>query len=387
VAAANPSALATTTPEPSPTLDVTEPIMAAQPGLPYLAPDIRSVGGQDFVFIGDTADLFIDRGIGDPDVREIWQQVTDDVGAVEREFARRYFNRPRIYVFGSTFAYATGFNRIFGYSKATADFVADNSVSFFEPANGLIAVNWEAVRDRRPVAAIRHELTHLLTLDACAPRCDLVPAWFNEGQARLAEAMIPGADWRMVRVRYEAASMASTGTLLPLSQLTPQSSWNAIVSWGGYYKYQQAARTTELLRQDVGGDTPIARVYARISRGETIGQAYANLTGKSWDSFVFALPERIRTTAPGPGIVALPRSPEGAGASYLVYGFLPEALLTVTATGPVIETWSLKASPFGAVFDALLPPLPRGTYALSVSDGTTAVKAVVTKSTTGSALR
>src|SRR2546428_1545855 len=298
VAAANPSALATTTPGPSPTLDVTEPIRAAHPGLPYLTPDIRSVGGQDFVFIGDPADLFIDRGIGDRDVGEIWQQVADDVRAVEREFARRYFNRPRIYVFGSAFAYATGFNRIFGYPKATADFVADNSVSFFEPANGLIAVNWEAVRDRRPVAAMRHELTHLLTLDACAPRCDLVPAWFNEGQARLAEAMIPGADWRMVRVRYEAASMASTGTLLPLSQLTPQSSWNAIVSWGGYYKYQQAARTTELLRQDVGGETPIARVYARISRGEKIGQAYANLTGKSWDSFVLALPERIRTTAP-----------------------------------------------------------------------------------------
>jgi len=129
-------------------------------------------------------------------------------------------------------------------------------VSFFEPSLRLIAVNWEAVRDRRPIAAIRHELTHLLTLDACAPRCDLVPAWLNEGQARLAEALVPGSDWRLVRVRYEAASMAQTGTLIPLNALVSQLAWNALTDWAGYFKYQEAARAVELLREDIGGDAP-----------------------------------------------------------------------------------------------------------------------------------
>src|SRR2546423_15017608 len=115
---------------------------------------------------------------------------------------------------------------MFGYSPATAAFVADNSVSFFEPSLPAIAVNWQAVGDRRPVAAIRHELTHRLTLEACAPRCDLVPAWFNEGEARLAEAQVPGADWRMLRLRYEAASMAATNTLIPLHRPRSPQAWN-----------------------------------------------------------------------------------------------------------------------------------------------------------------
>src|SRR5205823_6206869 len=118
--------------------------------------------------------------------------------------------------------------------------------------------------DRRPVAAIRHELTHLLTLDACSPRCDLVPAWLNEGQARLAEALVPGGDWRLERVSYEAASMAATGTLIPLNTLVSQLSWNALTDWAGYFKYQESARAVDLLREDVGDTAPIARVCERL---------------------------------------------------------------------------------------------------------------------------
>ena len=388
---ASPVAVATPLPspsvEPSPTPDVTEPLMVAQPGLPYVTPDIRSLGGREFVFIGGNADLFVDRAIPDADIGVVWRQVDDDVRAVHHEFGLPVRAGPEIFVFSSTASYATGLNRIFGYARSTADFVADNSVSYFEPSSRLIAVNWEAVKDRRPVAAMRHEITHWVTLNACAPRCDLVPAWFNEGQARLAEATIPGADWRLVRIRYEAASMASTGTLLPLNLLVGQLSFNSFVSWAGYYKYQQSARVTELLREDIGGETPIAVVYERLRRGQNIAQAYAGLTGRTWDAFTAALPVRMRALGEGPGIVALPVAPDGAGASYLVYGFPSEAPLTVTAVGPVIENWALNASPFGAVFDTLLPPLPRGTYALTVSDGTTTVKATVKKSTLGSALR
>src|SRR3989454_2951210 len=183
-----------------------------------------------------------------------------------------------------------GFVRIFGYSRATATFVAENSVSFFEPSLRLIAVNWEAVRARLPVAAIRHELTHLLTLDACSPRCDLVPAWLNEGQARLAEALVSGGEWRLLRVRYEAASMAATGTVLPLNTLVSQLAWNSLTDWAGYFKYQESARAVELLREDVGGSAPIARIYERLRRGQNLAQAYSALTGRSFDDFVAGPP-------------------------------------------------------------------------------------------------
>jgi predicted metallopeptidase len=220
-----------------------------------------------FSLMTGSADLRIDSAVSREDDEVVAATVAADIPAVEGEFERIFAARPVIYVFGSNESYAEGFARIFGYPRATATFVAENSVSFFEPSLRLIAVNWEAIRARRPVAAIRHELTHLLTLDACFPRCDLVPAWLNEGQARLAEALVPGGDWRLLRVRYEAASMAVTGTVLPLNTLVSQLSWNALTDWAGYFKYQQAARAVELLREDVGGTAPIARIYERLGAG------------------------------------------------------------------------------------------------------------------------
>src|SRR6266581_3726821 len=176
----------------------------------------RAIAGVDFALMSGAADLRIEATLSRDEDEVVAATIAADIPAVEGEFERSFVARPVIYVFGSVESYAEGFVRIFGYSRTTATLVAENSVSFFEPSLRLIAVNWEAIRSRRPVAAIRHELTHLLTLDACSPRCDLVPAWLNEGQARLAEALVPGGEWRMLRVRYEAASMAATGTVLPL---------------------------------------------------------------------------------------------------------------------------------------------------------------------------
>src|SRR5207247_1842603 len=159
---------------------------AATPEPPPLV--TREIAGMDFALMSGAADLRIEAVLSRGDEEVVAATVAADIPAVEREFERSFGAHPVIYVFGSVESYADGFVRIFGYSRATATFVAENSVSFFEPSLRLIAVNWEAIRARRPVAAIRHELTHLLTLDACSPRCDLVPAWLNEGQARLAEA-------------------------------------------------------------------------------------------------------------------------------------------------------------------------------------------------------
>src|SRR2546428_7422948 len=85
-ASASPVAVATPLPspsvEPSPTPDVTEPLMVAQPGLPYVTPDIRSLGGREFVFIGGNADLFVDRAIPAADTGDAWPQAIADVPPV-----------------------------------------------------------------------------------------------------------------------------------------------------------------------------------------------------------------------------------------------------------------------------------------------------------------
>jgi len=354
---------------------------------PQARPRITSlVGGMELARVDGPADLRIDPAISRDDEAVIAATVAGDIDAVQREFARPFSQRPRIYVFATNEAYAGGLARIFGYPTATAAFVADNSVSFFEPSLPAIAVNWQAVGDRRPVAAIRHELTHRLTLEACAPRCDLVPAWFNEGQARLAEAQVPGGDWRMLRVRYEAASMADTNTLIPLNTLVSQQGWNSLTDWAGYYKYQEAARATELLREDVGGPTPIARIYERIRRGENIAQAYAALSGRSFEDFVVGLPARMSSAVPpSPGFITLPIAPEGIGASYLLYGFAPLASVTLTISGPRgSETWPVTISPFGAVFDGLPGTRAQGGYTLSIQHSGGVLTAKVRKDGRGS---
>jgi len=321
----------------------------------------REIAGIDFALVPGAADLRVEAALSRDDEAAAVATVAADIPAVEREFERTFARRPVIYVFGSTETYADRFVRIFGYPRGTATFVAENSVSFFEPSLRFIAVNWAAVGDRRPVAAIRHELTHLLTLDACTPRCDLVPAWLNEGQARLAEALVPGGEWRLLHVRYEAASMAVTGSLIPLNTLVSQLAWNGLTDWAGYFKYQESARAVELLREDVGDSAPIARIYERLRRGEDLAQAYAALTDRSFDDFLASLPARMRAAVPdGQGLVAVQPT------TYLVYGFPPDSTITVTVSGPRIsESWPVVISPFRSNIDGIGQTRRPGVYTIS----------------------
>jgi len=348
-------------PTPTPTQSIGGPggLGAPTPEPPPLL--TREIAGMDFAMMYGAADMRIDAALSRDDDEVVATTVAADIPAVEREFERSFAARPVIYIFGDIESYTEGFVRIFGYSPATATFVAENSVSFFEPSLRLIAVNWDAIRARRPIAAIRHELTHLLTLEACSPRCDLVPAWLNEGQARLAEALVPGSEWRLLRVRYEAASMAVTGTVLPLNTLVSQPAWNALTDWAGYFKYQQSARAVELLREDIGGTAPIARIYERLRRGQNLAQTYAALTGRSFDDFVAGLPDRMRAAVPeAQGLVVV------APTSYLVYGFPPASTITITVSGPrSSESSPMVISPFGSNFDSIAPTRTRGGYTIS----------------------
>jgi len=370
----SPSAVPITS-EPTPTVDQSTP---TPPLGPTPTPFIPCPSPQKLV--GDVsisplcvpgASVLVEGAIGGADLHLLYDQVIADLATVQREFAWTVRRQPTIEVFATTVSYRTGLIQEFGYSGATAAFVAENSVAFFEPDLRVILVNWEAVRERRPIAAIRHELTHFVTLEACEPRCDLVPAWLNEGQAHLAEATIPGGEWRLVRVRYEAASMVATQTLMPLSTLVTQGQWNNITSWAGYYKYQEAARATELLREDIGGTEPIARLYDRLRRGEDVARAYASLTGRSFDSFIGALAARFTAGIPaGPAVVMTAGPQAGNGVGYLLYGFGSEENVTIHIVGRrTEETEEVAVSPQGAHFAEIVDRYPPGTYVIAVTRG------------------
>lgn len=326
------------------------------------------------------ARIDVDLAVGESDALVIAQQVAADLDAVQSEFQSTLRGTARIDVYATNAAYAGGLRDVFGYTQATADYLAENSVAFFEPSLRRIAMSWESVRDRRPIAALRHELTHLATLDACAPRCDLVPAWFNEGEARLMEALIPGADWRMMRVRYEAASMVATHTVLPLTSLWTQAQWNAYGDWDGYYKYQEAARVTQLVRDDIG-DRAIARVYERIRLGDDLATAYERLSGKTWLSFSDALRSRLAgDIAPGPAIALVTPGADGTGVSYLLYGFAPEAKITLRITARYADATSeIAASPQGAYFGSIDASYPPGTYTITAASGSVLAAVTVVK--------
>jgi hypothetical protein len=121
------------------------------------------------------------------------------------------------------------------------------------------------------------------------------------------------------------------------------------------------AGSVELLREDVGGTAPIARVYERLRRGQNLAQAYAALTGRSFDDFVAGLPDRMRAAVPtGQGLIAV------APTSYLVYGFPPASTITITVSGPHgSESSPMVISPFGSNFDGIAETRLRGGYTIS----------------------
>jgi len=374
LATAAPTATAEPTATPAPT--------TAPSAKPTLAPppQCRQPLTTDLVALcPEGAMLWVDRSLSPDDTVAIAAQVEDDLAAVQREFQWTLRTRAVIYVRAARAGYIDTLQQVFGYGASTAEYVADNSVAFFEPSLRVIVVNWEEIRDRRPIAAIRHELTHIVTLEACAPRCDLVPAWFNEGEARLMETTV-GAEWRLMRVRYEAASMLATNTLLPLTALWTQAQWNAYGDWLGYYKYQEAARAIELIKDDIG-EAAIPRLYARLRAGDDLARAYALLSGKSWTSFMAALESRIGAAVPATrGIATAAPGADGTGVSYLLYGFPAEAKITLRLRSHAIdETQQVAVSPQGALFGSIDDSYPPGTYTITAASGTSAAAVTVTK--------
>ncbi|HLQ05488.1 MAG TPA: hypothetical protein VK197_07535 [Verrucomicrobiae bacterium] len=373
MASAEPTAAPSVAPEPSATATPSPTPLALPRCRAPADPTIRA-------FCPAGARIVMDPEISDVEAAAIVAQVSDDLAAVQREFEWTLRGTPQIDVYATPDRFVAGLTGVFGYSRATAEFIADNSVAFFEPSQSRIAVSWEAVRDRRPIAAMRHELTHIVTLEACVPRCDLVPAWLNEGQARLAEALIPGADWRLMRVRFEAASMVTSNSLMPLTSLWTQAQWNAIGDWAGYYKYQEAARATELMRTDIG-DRAIPLLYARIRSGIDVPRAYTSLTGKSFESFVASLPSRLQAIAgPGPGIVATTQGADGQGPSFLLYGFPPETHIALRLRARHSdETQDVAVSPQGAYFGSIDDGYAPGAYVITATANGITVLTTVTK--------
>lgn len=294
--------------------------------LPIIASPFRyaleTVGGFDFVVVpGSRADLYVQLAAAlDPAL--VANNVDDDIAQLEQEFGHRLARRPQIFLFASADDFHAGRHAVLGDAGAV-----DPGLGVFVAGTARVGVDW-GLGDAVGLAKVRHELTHLVVSEIVGPGADL-PAWLNEGVARLEEYGAKGGAFLDVRDRYDTLSMRAAESLFTLDQLTPRAAWfSRIDTPDGRYEYAVAAQAIRFLREDLGGNDGLARLLTLIGQRATLPDAYERLTRRPFDGFARSFPDRVRRLGSVvPGIVSAP-GPADEGLAFLLYGFAPSTPLT-----------------------------------------------------------
>jgi hypothetical protein len=249
--------------------------------------------------------------------------------------------------------------------------------------SGKVAIDWSQIRDQHPFSTGRHELTHMM-IDEIAGQAD-VPAWLNEGSARLEEFTVSGSKWFETVDTYRAASLAATDQLFSIDQLTSQTTWNARAFPAGIYQYSEAQGLVQLLRNEIGIAGEIF-ILESLAAGHTYDEAYAAISGRTTATFASSISPRLRALGTSPGIAFAPDSVAGGiatGPTFVLYGWSPNATLGVSivglATGFVNTARSAVADQYGVYWSRLGATWPPDTYRFTVTSGSTSVTASFTK--------
>jgi hypothetical protein len=184
-----------------------------------------------------------------------------------------------------------------------------------------------------PFTTARHELAHMMIDEITGD--ERVPAWLNEGSARLQEFTIPGALWWRTVEQHRAVSMAVNGRQLSTAELTSQGAWNSREGLLGRYQYAEASQIVQILRNEIGFAAQL-QILTLIGAGRTFEESYAAVTGRSWADFAASVPERLRALATSPGIAFAPDTTAGAGPhgpTFVIYGYAPNSSVTLSITG------------------------------------------------------
>jgi len=201
-----------------------------------------------------------------------------------------------------------------------------------------------------------------------------VPAWLDEGLARVEESTLAGAGWIAVQDRAFAAA-ASDSWDLSLGDLADLRKWNERTGSDGYYQYLIAAQAVRLLQADVG-QSGIVAMLEGIRDGATFRDAYRAVAGSSFDVFVAALGQRMRNAVTAyPGIAATPR---GRQSLVMLYGFTPESLVTFRVSGPAALTSVERMDEYGNGMLILGSGYPAGSYSVGVLGGDGKVRPMYT---------
>lgn len=365
------------------TLTVTSGQVSASAAVTVSAPTTATVGGISFVVRATaTADVYTDSTITTADAQAIAATVDGDVAKVQTEFARSFATRPSIYVFGTVQNATAGNQSIFNMTPTMAAQYATAGGFFDTDSSTSVVVNWYNIKDSRPITTTRHELAHMM-IQQIAGKFTWIPAWFNEGNARLIDNTAPGAGWWANTNRYVAVSAAAQvpSRLLPLADLVDQRVWAARTPPAAYFQYYEASRAAQFVRDDVGVAGTI-RILELLRQGpsgpttyvDTFNAAFQTVTGTSFPSFAAAFPERLKASVPRyPGLAATTETPGGPGLHFVAYGFSPSTAVTYTLSGPSSGTFTATTDEYGALrryFTTAFNGTP-GSYVVTVTESST----------------
>jgi hypothetical protein len=351
------------------------------------APTPATVGGISFlVRTTGSADVYAETTITSSDAATIKTQVNADVLRIQQDYARSFAARPQVYVMGTDGSYRTAQTSILGIAPI---FVTSLSIEEpFETAGvyyqGKIAVDWAQTRDTKPLSTARHELTHMI-IDEISGDDSVVPAWLNEGSARLEEFTVADSEWMRILDQYRSVSMATNGRLFTVDELSSQRSWNSRQGLAGNYQYGEAQQIVQLLRDEMGiaGEIEILRL---LGAGFTFAEAYQAMPRRSTTNFAASVPARIRAFATAPGIAFAPDSIAGPGANgptFVIYGFASSTQVSLSisgaSTGFTNSTRFQILDEFGVYWSRLGTAWPPDTYTFTVTSNT---GQVITRSVT-----
>jgi len=350
------------------------------------APTPVTVGGISFlVRTSGSADVYIEDTITTVDAATISSAVNADVARIQQDYGRPFVGRPQLYVEATTATYQKAQAAILGVPQAfdTAGPVA----SRFESAGvyylGKIAIDWSLINDQHPFSTARHELTHMM-IDEIAGQAT-VPAWLNEGSARLEEFTVGGSKWFGTVDTYRAVSLAATNQLFSIDQLTSQSAWNARAFPAGTYQYSEAQAVVQFLRNEIGIAGEIG-ILESLAAGQSYDEAYAAATGRTTATFAGTIAPRLRALGASPGIAFAPDSIVGGnatGPTFVLYGWSPNTAVSISIVGLTSGVMNARQTAtidqYGVYSSRLGTSWPSDTYRFTVTQGSSSVTATFSK--------
>jgi hypothetical protein len=344
------------------------------------APPI-TIGGLTFnVATTARADVYTETTITKSSASSLVAVIDGDITRIEADFGRTFTGRPVLFAFGSS-ASATGGNVTIAHvDPAEAMFLALNEGGFYATASGSIFLNWWDVGSSTPITVARHELTHKL-LHQIAGSDARIPAWFNEGNARLEEFTVTGSAWWANLNHFTTASAGalSPSSLIPLTDLVSLRTWQARLAPQDWFQYYEAAEAARFVRQDVGVAGTVV-ILDLMRQGQTFDAAFQAVTGKTSDVFASSFPARLAATvAAYPGVSLTNDTKAGAGVGLTAYGFAPAASLSISITtnGYAQPVFMGATDAFGTYWNyvTVAKGWPLGAYTITVSDGVRTVTA------------